>query len=476
MRFKLDILKDSAELLSDLTWPRKLLASKRKAGDESNDDPIRATGKASFKRPFHALRDRLSRRPSRLATSSKLDKEACGYESSKKDISTDFAATFFALPLELQLEIITYLAFGEVLDLRQTSRSFFSLIHANEGTIVQGYVTNAVPQHMLHVYPPPIRAQMSLNYLSGLARRQIICSKLAWIVAGRLIDELGVDHSSQCRRVIFARTRLQKRMIPDMLTVFHLLETFREEYANWVIRTGSQPRPRSLLWTYPDHLAILRGYDVDALVGAREMLLVLRQLFAVPLLPRMGTGRLRPLRRRWVARTLCPQDMSRLMLLGGIEQVCRVWDLKGQGRQRRAVRDWLEALQQQVQREPGPVGEHLTTRALGTSTVGEVQRDGGVAAAEERQIDHGIGGSSVTVPMSPSWLGGLLDHVPGHLHMWTYSYNIGTVLRERGIISPWEVEFFGPEEIYRRCLAKPSPREGQFVLRSSDEGGDQQRK
>src|SRR5262249_2463857 len=116
---------------------------------------------------------------------------------------------FFALPLELQVQVLKATTLCDLLNLRQTSRQFRSLILQNEQFLCITYIATTVPEHMISLYPVP--ANPSFTYLSYLAHTQNVSIALATTLTTQIMKEMiGRRHTAKMDPLL--RERIVSRL------------------------------------------------------------------------------------------------------------------------------------------------------------------------------------------------------------------------------------------------------------------------
>lgn len=83
--------------------------------------------------------------------------------------SLTFEQRFFALPSDLQVQIIASLSIPDILNLRIASRNWHNLISLNETPISRAFLEhNPVPHFAICLYPLPDPSEITLHYICGL--------------------------------------------------------------------------------------------------------------------------------------------------------------------------------------------------------------------------------------------------------------------------------------------------------------------
>ena len=258
----------------------------------------------------------------------------------------------YRLPVELRLQYICDLPYVDLLSLRRSSRAFRDLIAANEAYIVRYHMDHAVPAHVARIYRAQAAADPSLRLLAGLARRMKICQRLAASMANHMtVFYYGWPELKSDRAMYVPREEaMQRRMIPPLLTLFHHFENFRDlcvkrltddryELGMSDAVLGSSEGVIWGLWEWET----LGGYDDHSLQQAQMVFVLLLESFKFKLRPPSYAGWFERTLRGW-NRPPPPEDgMVKIIALGGIAAIERLFGIKTYEHRLRAVDQWLKA-------------------------------------------------------------------------------------------------------------------------------------
>jgi len=262
------------------------------------------------------------------------------------------ARGFFALPVEVQLQIINLTTLQDILNLRKTNSQFRHLTIAHESYLVNTYIRSCVPFFVMRLFPP-VKKTPTLQYVTELAAKQKIASDLAGNLAEQVIKEMlgrrqrrKMDHALHERML----RRLQRGMAPLVLALFQFFE-------NYVVarlqRVGTNPSHDyqlsvlGLLSRENMHIQsdIVAQYPENMLLPIHQMYHLLLHLFfrrfTPPSLPVVGT-----LGRRKSQRP-SNDAFAKVFLYGGIKKVYKLYRMKGYGRRRSALDKYVDTFDEE---------------------------------------------------------------------------------------------------------------------------------
>lgn len=270
------------------------------------------------------------------------------------------SSLFFALPTELQLEVIINLPINDITHLLQTSQAFSRLVNGNEAHIVRQYIKRWMPKSISILFPIPTTEPATLRFLRGVAYRREVSDELAELLARRIVKEMGqgvrMRKKSINPKVIgYVIEQLKIGFSPLILAVFHFLETYHARKAQELSGTGpfdaSALRDREfqiqsdIMLQYPDGL-LLKVHQLYHLL----LHLFTRRLTKQPFVFFRQIG-------RWNhippgAGRPADEAFAKVLLLGGIPEVLRIYKVKGQGQRRKALDKYVRMLDTQDQSQP----------------------------------------------------------------------------------------------------------------------------
>ncbi|KAL7269138.1 hypothetical protein RUND412_008211 [Rhizina undulata] len=268
---------------------------------------------------------------------------------------------FFALPTELQLEIVNLLFFCDLLNLRKTSRKFRQLTIDHEGHIVRKHIVALRPNIITKLYPPPTHIPPTLQYLTDLLYKKRVSAELAAHLTNQIVKEMiATRRDGMTKRIVeFVQYQLQVTMAPLILALFHFLETYREKklarlegYENDSIAILNPLSQEENIELQAD---ILSKYPDRLLLKVHQMYHLLLHLFFRRLTPPPN-----PLTNiffgRWNTNLPPNESFAKVLVLGGIGEVCKLYRIKGCSRRRRALEKYVKKVNAERFRRHGGKG------------------------------------------------------------------------------------------------------------------------
>lgn len=264
----------------------------------------------------------------------------------EKEPDTPVASTppLYRLPAELQLQIILHLSYTDLLTLRRTSRPLYALIAVNEAHVVRHYLNHVVPRHAVELYRPS-SANLTLSFIARLAHRYRVCDRLARLIAEHLtIFWFRLTTHDSVKRFAKRQQTMRRRMVPPLLTLFHHFETLRALYVHRLAGPDADPQSETVYWEQWE-CETLESYDARVLLHAHMMFSVLIHSFQLHFRPPSYAGRLERSLRGWTRNKPSERDLIRVIMIGGLREVERLWRIKSYDHRVRALNEWLDGLQ-----------------------------------------------------------------------------------------------------------------------------------
>jgi hypothetical protein len=247
---------------------------------------------------------------------------------------------FFALPTELRIYILRELHYIDILSLRLASRSFHQLIEVNEAQIVRHHMEYHVPRHILELYPPPL--DLNLKFLTSLAQRQWLSCNMAQHLAEYISKQIQGRSLAGNEYLRLQHLRIRRRLVPLIFTLFHFFERYRykllaETYVDNKVSCTVIGKHS------PIQQEIMEAYNPALLLRVSQTYHLLLYLLYQRLTP--------PNRAFSFTRPSEALDQSfedgivKLLIVGGIRQVERIWSIKNRSRRRKEMEKWVTGLQ-----------------------------------------------------------------------------------------------------------------------------------
>ncbi|KAF8423866.1 hypothetical protein EV426DRAFT_563101 [Tirmania nivea] len=320
-----------------------------------------------------------------------------GKRSIQRSPRQPLSSLFFALPTELQLEVINNLSLNDITRLRQTSQAFLHLIQDNEAHIVKQYIKRWMPKYISILFPTPTTEPATLKFLQDVTYRREVSDQLAEFLARRIVKEMG--HGVRMRRqsinpklIEYVVERLESGFSPLILTVFHFLETYHVRKVQEISGTG--PFDASTLESKEFQIQsdIMSQYPDWLLLRVHQMYHLLLHLFTRRLTKQpfsffrqiarwnhIQPGGIRP----------ADETFAKVLLQGGIPEVLRIYKIKGKGQRRKALDKYVKMLDTQDQSEP-PMKHHGEIIKAGIPINIDQLSQIWVPAAEKQILSRGI--------------------------------------------------------------------------------------
>lgn len=282
-------------------------------------------------------------------------------ESMKQHLT--LADRFLSLPSELQLQIISPLPMPTILNLRLVSKSFNAFISLNESPISRYHLTHSVPHYALRLYPVPDSQLFTLHYLCGLWHRLHVASKLADLIAEHTTQEIFLRDTEAKRREFEPQhRRMRLRLMPLLFTMFHFFEKYRELHLQQLQSNGI-PLRRQPFTLNPLERQVMDMYDDQTLLQLHQVFPLVLSSFSRRLRPPSYAGRLERSIKGYLKDKPADEVYATIILIGGLRQAERFWEMKGYNSRRAAVDSWYSS----ITREPveAPPKSRLAMLGLG---------------------------------------------------------------------------------------------------------------
>ena len=237
---------------------------------------------------------------------------------------------FINLPGELQLEILYELSPSDISSLRATCRAFHEVIHMQASPIVRHLIkTSIFREDYIGLYPlPEPPTAVGLDYLYGTSHRLCVVRGLSQHMADFIMTKIYRCHtSSQVRKSTPRYNNMVANMIPALLVLFHFFESYRAALvrsADKRIFGGDHDGGTTGFFPNFAHeeSEIIRKYDTwKQLWRAHSMYRLLTVVFGLKLRPPSYAGKLERALRGWGKKPTTREDLVKLMVLGGLEEV-----------------------------------------------------------------------------------------------------------------------------------------------------------
>ncbi|OBT41961.1 hypothetical protein VE00_06682 [Pseudogymnoascus sp. WSF 3629] len=395
--------------------PRPPGARRRRSGDtdRSGDGKRRllvpeVTSKASRKPSFTSSITNFRFKVSHKGSSHQVGHEFIFEEGPVKQQLT-LGDRFLGLPNELQLQIMNTLPMPTVLNLRLVSRSFNSFISMNESPISRHHLTHSVPHYALRLYPVPDSKLFTLHYLCGLWHRLHVAAKLADLIAEHTTQEIFLRDTEAKRREFEPQhRRMRLRLMPLLFTMFHFFEKYRELHLKHLESNGIPLRHQPFTLN-PIERQVMNMYDDQTLLQLHQVFPLVLSSFSRRLRPPSYAGRLERSIKGYLKDKPADEIYATIILIGGLRQAERFWEMKGYNSRRAAVDSWYSS----VTREPIEAAPKSRLAILGLGRKKSVTTHPDVAAMEALSI-HDPGSCNEWDCVQPACMDARAHRTPSH--------------------------------------------------------------
>lgn len=280
-----------------------------------------------------------------LPTRSSVDHDARRQSTDvTKKRSTPFDQLFLALPNELKIQIIASLPLSDILSIRLASRSWHAMITVNEFPIARYHLENHVPAYAKRLYPVPDPSAIRLHYLCGIWHRLHVAAKLSYLICERVTKEIFL-RTTEAQRLEFEPQyeRMRRRLIPLLFTIFHFFETYRTMHVEYIKEHG-HGLAREPYTINPIEAKIMSMYDDKTLLRVHQVFPLVISSFCRRLRPPSYVGRFERSIRGYLKDKPTDEVYVTAMVIGGLRQVEKFWEIKGYNSRRGAVDNWFHSV------------------------------------------------------------------------------------------------------------------------------------
>ncbi|KAE8443345.1 hypothetical protein EG329_001988 [Mollisiaceae sp. DMI_Dod_QoI] len=261
-------------------------------------------------------------------------------EDPSAPLNLNLCDLFFALPTELQAQIIAPLPIHTILTLRLVSKSFHTLVTLNESPIARHHVSHTLPSYALRLYPSPDPSEISLHFLCGIWHRLHVALKLSTMIASQATKEIFL-RTTEAQRLEFEpqHRRMRQRLMPLVFTLFHFFETYRDLHVRQLISTGI-PLSHQPFTLNPIECQVMAMYDDQTLLKVHQVFPLVISSFSRRLRPPSYAGRLERSLKGYLKDRPPDEVYATILAIGGLRQAQRFWETKGYNARRAAVDTW----------------------------------------------------------------------------------------------------------------------------------------
>lgn len=232
-----------------------------------------------------------------------------------------------------------------MLKLRLVSKTWHTLVCLNEAPIVRHHLDHHIPAYALRLYPVRDLAMVNFHHLCGLWHRLHVATKLSFLMCEWITKEIFL-RTTDAQRLEFAPQyeRMRRRLIPLLFTIFHFFETYRKLHLQHILEHGGRGLARQPFTLNPIEEQIMSVYDDQTLLRVHQVFPLVVSSFCRQLRPPTYVGRVERSLRGYLREKPSDEIHTAILLLGGLRQVERLWEIKGYNTRRGAVDTWYHEL------------------------------------------------------------------------------------------------------------------------------------
>ena len=260
-----------------------------------------------------------------------------------------FEQRFFALPSDLQVQIIAYLRIPDILNLRIVSRNWYNLISLNEMPISRAFLEhNPFPRFATYLYPLPDPSEITLHYICGQWHRFFMASKLSAVITEWITTDIFL-RKTEAKRLEFLpqQARMHRRLVPLLFIIFHFFEMYRHLHIKRLLDQG-YGLLREAFTTNPIELQIMSMYDNETLLQVHQFFPFLVMALCGKLRPPSYFSRIERSIRGYHQDPPPPHVPAAIFFIGGLREVARFSAIEDYEARRTAVDNWYAS----ISREP----------------------------------------------------------------------------------------------------------------------------
>ena len=252
----------------------------------------------------------------------------------------NFVESFSNLPGELQIAVLLYVDVDVLFALRMSCRAFFDVIQTHQSPIVRNILRqrdNTAAGTILYPSPSP-RSSATWDFLLQLVHRGSVVRKLAQKIVEFIMVKIYICKTKEQMKE-FAHN-LTKTLSNLLMYISHFLESYRAA----LVRARDQ-LPDGV---FPNHhrvqRQIIERYDLQNIYLAHAMFNLLAMVVYRKLRPPSYAGNLERKLRGWSKEPATREDVVKLLVIGGLDEVKRVIEHKTYAERREALDIYLRSI------------------------------------------------------------------------------------------------------------------------------------
>jgi hypothetical protein len=211
----------------------------------------------------------------------------------------------------------------------------------NESPIARYHIVHSVPAYALRLFPSPVPSRVNLHYLCGLWHRLHVAQKLSVLISEHTAKEIFLrDTEAKWNEFLPQLTRMRRRLMPLIFTMFHFFEKYRELHLQHLQANGVPLRLQPFTLN-PIEKQVMDMYDDDLLLTVHQVFPLVLSSFYRRLRPPSYAGRLERSIKGMLKDKPADEVYATIILVGGLRQAERFWETKGYNTRRAAVDQWF---------------------------------------------------------------------------------------------------------------------------------------
>jgi hypothetical protein len=211
----------------------------------------------------------------------------------------------------------------------------------NESPIARYHIVHSVPAYALRLFPSPDPSKVNLHYLCGLWHRLHVTQKLSVLISEHTTKEIFLrDTEAKWNEFLPQLTRMRRRLMPLIFTMFHFFEKYRELHLQHLQANGVPLRLQPFTLN-PIEKQVMDMYDDDLLLTVHQVFPLVLSSFSRRLRPPSYAGRLERSIKGMLKDKPADEVYATIILVGGLRQAERFWETKGYNTRRAAVDQWF---------------------------------------------------------------------------------------------------------------------------------------
>jgi hypothetical protein len=210
----------------------------------------------------------------------------------------------------------------------------------NESPIARYHIIHSIPAYALRLYPSPDPSEVNLHYLCGLWHRLHVAQKLSVLITEHTTKEVFLrDTGAKWNEFLPQLTRMRRRLMPLVFTMFHFFEKYRELHLRH-LQANKVPLRLQPFTLNPIEKQVMDMYDDNLLLTVHQIFPLVLSSFSRRLRPPYYVGRLERSIKGMLKDKPADEVYATIILIGGLRQVERFWETKGYNTRRAAVDQW----------------------------------------------------------------------------------------------------------------------------------------